>query len=74
MFFLINNINNLHLKMYAKVEIPDLKLTQVNTIEYDTKSQQVKTTIINCTDAKLKGLRILTANRREFGISDKYVT
>ena len=51
-----NNGINLHLNMYAKVEIPERKLTQVNTIEYDVKSCQVILTIVNFTYVRLKGL------------------
>ena len=37
MYFSRSNGNNIQLNMYAKVEIPKHKLTQVNTIEYDVK-------------------------------------
>ena len=44
--------------MYAKVERPEQKLTQVNTIEYDVKVHQAKKTIVICTYVRLKGLKI----------------
>ena len=58
-----NNINNLHLNMYAKVETPERKLTQENIIQYDKKQHQVKMTIESCTYVQLKGLKILTSHR-----------
>ena len=58
------NVNSLHLKLYAKVEIPEQKLTYLNTMEYDMKLHQVKTTIVNCTDVRLKVLKILTSHIR----------
>ena len=58
------NVNSLHLKLYAKVEIPEQKLTYLNTMEYDMKLHQVKTTIVNYTDVRLKELISLTPHRR----------
>ena len=63
-----NNRNNIHLNMYAKVEIPDRKFTQVDTIECDVKSFQVITAKLNCTDVQLNVFKILTAHIIYFGI------
>ena len=63
---LIINGNNLHLKMYAKVEITKQKLTKANTIDCDVKYYQVKTTMVSFTDVWLKWLKILTSHRRYF--------
>ena len=71
--FLGNNWNDLHLNMYAKVEGTERTLTWANTIEYDFKSFQIITNILNCTDVQIKGLKILTAHRRDVDISNKYV-
>ena len=70
---LINNGNNLHLKKYARDERPDRKLIKVNTIEYDVKSWQVMTTIVNCIDVPLKTLKILAAHRRYVYTVNEYV-
>ena len=56
MLCLNNNGNNLNLNMYARVEIPERKLTEVNNIEYDVKSCQFIMIIVNCTDVQLKRL------------------
>ena len=50
----INNRNNLHLNMHAKVGNSERKLTWVNTKEYDVKSFQFRTATVNCTDVQLK--------------------
>ena len=71
---LTSNENSLHLKHVRQGQKPERKLTQVNTIQYDMKSHQVKMTIENCTDLRLKGLKISTTNRRDVGIANKYVT
>ena len=54
MCYLRNNGNNLHLNMYAKVVKPHQKLISLNTIEYDLKSFQFMTNIVNYTDVQLK--------------------
>ena len=69
-----NQGNNLHLNMYAKVEMHGRKLTEVNNIEYYLKSCQVITDKVNCIYVQLKGLKILTAHRIDVYISNKYVT
>ena len=74
MFSSRNKVNNLHLQIFANVQIPERKLTQVNNVEYDVKLFQVITTIIKCTYIKLKGLKLLTTHKRNFGIADKYMT
>ena len=43
-------------------------------MDYDIESYQVKVNIVNCSDERLKGLKILTYLRRDVGMSDKYVT
>ena len=70
----IHNVNNIHLKMYDKVEIPKQKLIQVNTIYYDMKQYQFKTNMVNFTYVQLKIFKILTVHRIYVGIADKYVT
>ena len=45
-----------------------------NTIEYDIKLYQVKMTVVNCTDIWIKGLKTLTAHRKDVGVSNMYVT
>ena len=60
--------------MYNKVKRPEQKLKQVNTIKYDAKLYQVKTTIVNFTYLGLKGLKMLTAHRRDVVIANIYVT
>ena len=45
MLCLGNNGNNLQLNIYAKVERPERKLIQVNTIEYVVKYYQLKPAI-----------------------------
>ena len=45
----------------------------LNTIQYDNKLYQVKTTIVNCTDVWIKGLKIQTDHRRYLGIARMYV-
>ena len=65
MCFLRNNRNNLYLNMYSTVERPERKLTNVYTIEYDMKLYHLKTAIVNGTYLWLKGLKVLTAHRRD---------
>ena len=69
-----NNVNNLHINMYVKVERPEWKLTQVNTIEYDAKSCQVMRTIVNFTWVQQNILKIITSHRRDVDTVNKYVT
>ena len=69
-----NNGNNLHLNMYAKVEIPERKLTQVNTIEYDMKSYRFKTAIVNFTYVRLKGLEFQPFTEGGVGLTKTTVT
>ena len=69
MFCLSNHENNLHINMYAKVDIHKRKLTQINTIKYDVKSYEVKMTILNFTYVQLKGLKILPTHRRDIWYS-----
>ena len=38
------------------------------------KSYEVKTTIVNCTDVRIKELKILTDHRRDFVIASTYET
>ena len=70
----INNDNNLHLKIYGKVERPKQKLTQVNTIKYDLNLFKGMITIVSCTDIQIKILKILTTHRRYVDIVNEYVT
>ena len=60
--------------MYTKIERPEQKLTCVSTIQYDVKPCQFIMTIVNCTDVRLKILKILTANRRNGDSANKYLT
>ena len=69
-----NNGNNLHLNMYAKVERPEQKLTQVKTKEHDVKSYQVMMNIVKFTDVRLKILKILITHRRDVDTVNEYVT
>ena len=69
-----NNGNNLYIKIYTKVEIPERKWTQVSTIEYYLKQYQVIENIVNFTDVQLKGLEILTYHIRDVDIANKYAT
>ena len=73
MFWLISNINNLYLKNYTQAEILEQEMTQVTSKEYDEKLYQVKITIANSTDLRLKVFKILTSHRINFGIADEYV-
>ena len=68
------NGNNIHLNIYAKVEKPKRKCTQVNTIEYDVESCEVMKTIGNCTYVRLKILEILTNHSRNVDTVYKCVT
>ena len=45
-----------------------------NNIAYDTKSCQVKKTVVNCTEVQLKIFKISTAHRIDVGMAIKYVT
>ena len=60
--------------MYAQFGKPERKLTSVNTIEYDMKSCQVMTTIVNCTDAQIKILKILTPHKVDVDTVNEYAT
>ena len=70
----INTGNHIHLYMHAKVERPDQKFTEINTIVYDIKYNQLKMTIEKCTYIRQKILKILTNQKRDIGIDNKYVT
>ena len=59
-----NNGSNIHINMYANFGNLELKLTQVNTIKYDVKSYQFMTTMVKCTDVRLKIFKELTTYRR----------
>ena len=47
---------------------------QVDTIYYDDKSCQAMTNMVNCTEVRLKRLRIFTARRIYVDTFNKYVT
>ena len=60
--------------MYAKVGKLKRILKEINTIEYDMKSCQVMTTIVNCTDAQIKILKILTPHKVDVDTVNEYAT
>ena len=45
-----------------------------NITAYDVKSCQVKMTIVNCTEVRLKGIKISTYHKRDVGIANNYAT
>ena len=59
--------------MYAKIGKPERRLTEVNTLDHDVKSCQVMRTIGNCSDIRLKILKILTTHKRDVDTVNKYV-
>ena len=64
MWFWNSNGNNLKLKTkYALVEGPDKKIIKVNALYYGMGLYQFWTTVVSCTDVKLKRLRNLILNR-----------
>ena len=69
-----NNGNILHLKQVLPGGKSWAENDTGNTIAYDVKSRQFKTTIVNYTGLRLNGLKISTAQRRDVGKTDKYVT
>ena len=68
-----NNGSNIHINMYANFGNLELKLTQVNTIKYDVKSYQFMTTMVKCTDVRLKIFKELTTYRRYVDTVNEYV-
>ena len=74
MLCLSNIGNNSHLKHVSQGWNTRSEMDQGNTIEYNTKSHQVKTKIVNCTYVWLKRMKILTSHRRYVCINENYVT
>ena len=68
------NINNIHLKKVRPGRKIKFYIDIGNTIYYDVKYYQVKITLVNCTYVQQKGLKILTAHIRDFGIVNNNVT
>ena len=48
-------------------------MTQVTSKEYDEKLYQVKITIVNDKYVRQKGLKKLTAHRRDVGVANIYL-
>ena len=61
--YLTRKINNLHLEQVRPGWKTQSEIDIGNTIEYDLKSYQVKTTIVNFTNVQLEGLKTATAHR-----------
>ena len=68
-----NNGNILHLEQVRPVQNKLSENGIGNNIAYDVKSCQVKTTVVNYTEAQWKGLKTPTTHRRGVGIPNKYV-
>ena len=71
---LTSNGNNLHIKQVWKGWKNRAEIYTGNTIDYDVKPYQVKTTIVNCTGVRLKVLKKLTAHSWDVGIPNMNVT
>ena len=65
---------NLNLKQVRPVWKTRENIYMDNTIYYDVKSYQFKTTIVNCTYVQLKGLKILISDTRDVLIASMYGT
>ena len=58
--------------MYSQVETPEQEMLLVNTIDYDMKLFQIKTTVVIFMYVWIKGLKFIS-HRRKFGIANMNV-